>query len=89
MSLRQRVYEALSNKDTPENFQEIRYSYIAKNNQEKRSKDRRSTKDELSVKKKNKRKGNKTKNKQRIALAKKSGPDQNAINLSCLNLTSP
>ena len=89
MSLRQRVYEALSNKDTPENFQEIRQTYIAKNNQEKRSKDRRFSKDELSVKKKNKRKRNKTKIKQRIALAKKSGPDQNAINLSCLNLTSP
>ena len=61
----------------------------SKNIQEKRSKNRSSSKDEISAKKKNKRKGNKNNNKQRIALAKETGPDQNAINLSCLNLTSP
>ena len=43
----------------------------------------------MSVKKKNKRKRNKTNSKQRIVLAKESGPDQNAINLSFLNLTLP
>ena len=47
-----------------------------------------SQKDAISIKKKNKRKRNRTNSKQRIALAKESGPDQNAINLSCLNLTS-
>ena len=60
----------------------------SKNIQEKRPKNRRFSKDAISVKKKNKRKRNKTNSKQRIALAKESGPDQNAINLSCLNLTS-
>ena len=40
-------------------------------------------------KKKSKRKRNKRNNKQRIALAKESVPDQNTINLFCLNLTSP
>ena len=60
----------------------------SKNIQEKRSKNRRFSRDEISVKKKNKRKGNKNNNKQRIALAKENGPDQNAIKLSCLNLTS-
>ena len=40
----------------------------SKNIQEKRSKNRRFSKGELSVKKKNKRKRNKTNNKQRIAL---------------------
>ena len=61
----------------------------SKNIQEKRSKNRRFSKEERSMKKKNKRKRNKTNKKQRIALAKESGLDQNAINLSCLNLTSP
>ena len=60
-----------------------------KNIQEKQSKNRPFSKDELSVKKKNKRERNKTNNKQIMGLAKESGPDQNAINLSCLNLTSP
>ena len=36
-----------------------------------------------------KHKRNKTNNKQRRAVSKESGPDQNAINLSCLNLTLP
>ena len=40
------------------------------------------------MKKKNKRKRNKTNNKQRIAPAKESGLNQNTINLSCLKLTS-
>ena len=61
----------------------------SKNIQEKRSKNRRLSKDEISVKKKNKSTRNKTNNKRRISLAKESGPDQNAINLSCLNFTSP
>ena len=46
-----------------------------KNIQEKRPKNRRFSKDAISVKKKNKRKRNKTNIKQRIALAKESGPD--------------
>ena len=61
----------------------------SKSIQEKRSKNRRFSKDEISVKKKNKRKINKTNNRQRIALAKEIGPDQNAMNLSCLNLALP
>ena len=61
----------------------------SKNIQEKRLKNRRFSKDAISVKKKNKRKRNKTNGKRRVAIAKESGPDQNAINLSCLNLTSP
>ena len=61
----------------------------SKNIQEKRSKNRRLSKDEISVKKKNKSTRNKTNNKRRISLAIESGPDQNAINLSCLNFTSP
>ena len=60
----------------------------SKNIQEKRSKIKRSLKDQLSVIKKNNRKRNKTNNKQRIALAKESGPNQKEINLSWLNLTS-
>ena len=54
----------------------------SKNIQEKRSKIKRSLKDQLSVIKKNNRKRNKTNNKQRIALAKESGPNQKEINLS-------
>ena len=61
----------------------------SKNIQEKRLKNRRFSKDAISVKKKNKRKRNKINGKRRVAIAKESGPDQNAINLSCLNLTSP
>ena len=61
----------------------------SKNIQEKRSKNRCFSKDEISVKKKNKCKRNKNNKKQRLALAKETRPDQNAINLSCLNLTSP
>ena len=61
----------------------------SKNIQEKRSKNRRLSKDEISVKKKNKSTRNKTNNKRRISLAKESGSDQYAINLCCLNFTSP
>ena len=53
-----------------------------KNIQEKRSKNRRFSKDEISVEKKKKRKRNKPNNKQRIALVKESGPDQNKSILS-------
>ena len=61
----------------------------SKDVQAKQPKNRRFSKDAITAKKKNKPKRNKTNSKRRIALAKESGPDQNAINLSCLNLTSP
>ena len=81
------VYKELSEKDTPENFQGMRQTYIAKI-LKKRPKNRRFSKDAISVKMKNKRKRNKTNSKQKIALAKESGLNQNAMNLSCLKLTS-
>ena len=45
------------------------------------------SKDKISVKRKSKCEKNKIKNKPRIALARQIGPNQNAINLSFLNLT--
>ena len=72
-----------------QNFSREKIDLHSKNIREKQSKNRRFSKDEMSVEKKNKLKRNKTNKKRRIALTKESEPDQNVINLTCLNLISP
>ena len=83
------VYKELSDKGTLKIFKEI--DLHRKNIQKKKKKFevRCLSKDKISVKRKNKCEKNKIKNKQRIALAKQIGPNQNAINLSFLNVTLP
>ena len=71
------------------NFSRDKIDLHSKNIQEKLSKNRCFSKDQMSVEKKNKLKRNKTNKKRRIALTKESEPDQNVINLTCLNLVSP
>ena len=55
----------------------------------KKRKNRRFSKKQLINKKKLKRVRHKNNYRERIQFAKVNGPDQNAINLSTLNLTSP
>ena len=84
------IYKELSEKKQhSQKFLRDKIDFHSKIIQKKRYKNSRFSKTELTVKKKTKRKRNKTDNEQRLALAKERGPDETAINLSCLNLASP